>query len=423
MPNVTILYHYFYPDDVVSAIHFADLAKELQSRGWKVIVIPCNRGCRDETIKYHKNEIWNDIAICRIWRPNLRQSSPLGRILNAFWMLTAWSFLAFRKKKHPDIGILIIGTDPLFSVFVARVWKLVRPNTLIVQWSFDLHEIAVVEGKFKKDSIVSKLFTKAVSWAYDACDLVVDIGDCMKSKFSEYGVNTKKITLTPWALSEPQHPLKIDPAERTRVFGDAKLVLAYSGSFSRSHTHELFFDLARRLKGSDILMVFSVRGNRINILKNAVKATDKNIKFVPFASMDNLVERLGASDIHMASLRSISTGCVVPSKFFGSLAVGRPVLFAGDSHSAIAKWIEEYKVGWVLSEDTIDEIVIDLLRLSEDKSELVQMQQRCYQVYQDNFSKNHVTSMWDKHLNNLLAINESPATPKYKNRHHKLKHI
>jgi glycosyltransferase involved in cell wall biosynthesis len=112
----------------------------------------------------------------------------------------------------------------------------------------------------------------------------------------------------------------------------------------------------------------------------------------------------------MASLRSRSTGCVVPSKFFGSLAVGRPVLFAGDSHSAIAKWIGEYKVGWVLSDDTIDEIATDLICLSENKSELVQMQQRCHRVYQENFSKKRVTSLWDKHLNALLAINKSPAT-------------
>ena len=33
-PHATILYHYFHPDDVVSARHFSDLAEGLVERGW-----------------------------------------------------------------------------------------------------------------------------------------------------------------------------------------------------------------------------------------------------------------------------------------------------------------------------------------------------------------------------------------------------
>ena len=47
-PQVTVLYHYFHPDDVVSARHFDGLCRGLAERGWDVLVRPCNRGCRDE---------------------------------------------------------------------------------------------------------------------------------------------------------------------------------------------------------------------------------------------------------------------------------------------------------------------------------------------------------------------------------------
>ena len=323
-------------------------------------------------------------------------------MLNSLWIVTAWSLLAFRKKAVPDVDVLIMGTDPLFSIFAAWIWKRVRPKTKIVQWSFDLHEIAVMEGRFKKNSWITKLFSKAMKWAYSACDLVVDIGSCMQAKLSKYNGNIPKMTLTPWALSEPAWPLPIDEQERLEAFGKAKLVLAYSGSFSRSHTCDLFIELAERLKGHDCVMAFSVNGNRLNVLKEAISQSDANIQLVPFAPLDKLQQRLGASDIHLASLRSISTGCVVPSKFFGSLAVGRPVLFAGDSHSSIAKWIEKYQVGWVLSNETIDQVTEQMLRFIEDKTELYAIQQRCHQVYQDLISKRYVTEQWNHILRRLV---------------------
>ena len=45
--KLTILYHYFHPDDVVSARLYSDLAVGLQKRGWDVEALPCNRGCRN----------------------------------------------------------------------------------------------------------------------------------------------------------------------------------------------------------------------------------------------------------------------------------------------------------------------------------------------------------------------------------------
>ena len=42
--KAAVLYHYFYPDDVVSARHYEDLCRDLIARGWDVEVMPCNRG-------------------------------------------------------------------------------------------------------------------------------------------------------------------------------------------------------------------------------------------------------------------------------------------------------------------------------------------------------------------------------------------
>src|SRR5262245_52437103 len=121
-PKITLLYHYFYPDDVVSARHFAGLAEGLHARGWDVEVMPSNRSCRDEQQTYPLHEAWHGIQIRRVWRPRMRQASGRGRVVNALWMIAAWSGIGLRRgPRLPDV--LLMGTDPVLSVLVAGAVK------------------------------------------------------------------------------------------------------------------------------------------------------------------------------------------------------------------------------------------------------------------------------------------------------------
>ena len=95
----------------------------------------------------------------------------------------------------------------------------------------------------------------------------------------------------------------------------------------------------------------------MDALKSAVKESGAPISFAPFASEDQLQARLSAADVHIVTLHHGWTGTVVPSKFFGALAMGRPVLFIGAADSAIARWIEQFGVGWVLSSASLDSVL------------------------------------------------------------------
>lgn len=402
MPRLLILYHYFYPDDVVSAHHFAQLAEELQARGWQVMAMPCNRGCRDESKKFKAVENWNGIEIRRIWRPRFRESSSIGRILNVVWMLFTWSIVALKKKNVPNIDVVVVGTDPILSVLVALAWKMSRPRTRVVQWCFDLHEMVLAERFLRPRFIFVNALKALLKPAYGACDLIVDIGKCMKTKLQEYSKSTAKITLTPWALAEPAGPLPIDVAERESVFGNSKLAILYSGNFGRAHSYDMFLELARHLRGEGIEFAFSIRGNRADEVKKAVSSSDNNVAFVPFAPIEQLQARLSSADIHLVSLRDEWCGYVVPSKFFGSLAVGRPIIFAGDKSSALARWIETYKVGWVLTEETAPFVAERLKQLSQSREQLKSLWQRCHQVYQNSFSKKEIADQWNYELCKLL---------------------
>jgi glycosyltransferase involved in cell wall biosynthesis len=203
-------------------------------------------------------------------------------------------------------------------------------------------------------------------------------------------------------LSEPAAPVAPDPKVRRELFGDARLTLLYSGNFGRAHSYDEFLDVARRLRGTGVDICFAVRGNRADELRSAVRPDDVNVSFAGFAPEAELERRLAAADVHLVSLRPEWTGVVVPSKFFGSLAAGRPVVFAGSPDAAIAAWIRDLCVGWVLTPDTAEFVAADLRALADDPYRLAGLQRHCHAVYHEHFSWQVVMDGWDRELRSLL---------------------
>jgi hypothetical protein len=225
-PRLAALYHYFHPDDVVSARHFSEFCRELVARGWQVEAISCNVGCRDERRIYPRAEEWNGVSIRRLWRPRFRQASTLGRMLNAAWMLIAWSTTIVGRRNGTRPDVLVIGTDPVLSVLVGWVVKRLRSTTRVVHWCFDLYpEAATAEGILQENAWSVRLLKQVLRVAYGACDLVADLGGCMRTRLEVYGHTCRKVTLVPWALSEPEDVLPSDPGTRQQLFGKAAIFL------------------------------------------------------------------------------------------------------------------------------------------------------------------------------------------------------
>jgi colanic acid biosynthesis glycosyl transferase WcaI len=392
-PSIFVFYHYLPPDDVVSAVLFGDLCAGLAERGWQVSAFPAIWSYRDESVRYPSREIWRNVRMRRLWRPRFRQSSGLGRLLNAMWMISRWSALALYSKNRPDV--VLVGTDPILSVLVAGFWKAVRPRTKVVHWCFDLYpEAAIADGLLSAGSSVVRVLERLLRPAYQACSVIADIGPCMRRLLMKYPSKAVRVTRVPWALEEPDVPIAIDQTEREEVFGSTTLALLYSGSFGRAHSYGELLQLIERLAPMGAKLAFSVRGNREAELRDAVAERGLEIRFVPFARDDRLAARLSCPDVHVVSLRPEWTGTVVPSKFFGALSAGRPVLFAGSRESALGQWIEAYRVGWVLTDETIEDVAGQLIRYAASPEEQIGMREHCFRIYLQHFSKRRQLEDW-----------------------------
>ena len=88
----------------------------------------------------------------------------------------------------------------------------------------------------------------------------------------------------------------------------------------------------------------------------------------------------------------------MPSKFFGSLAIGRPVVFSGPKESEISLWCSKYNIGVQLSNDTLD----FLRQIDKNELNIDHMKKEAFDIYQKEFSKKVICEKWDHILSSSL---------------------
>jgi hypothetical protein len=150
-------------------------------------------------------------------------------------------------------------------------------------------------------------------------------------------------------------------------------------------------------------VVFGTAGHAAAELKEHLLETGAPVEFVPMAPAECLARRLSAADVQIVSLRETWTGTVVPSKFFGALAIGRPVLFLGSPDSAIGQWIQDFRVGWVLGQDGLGPILDSLEYLADNPAARLELFQHCQQVYREHFSRVQALNLWNIRLRQVLS--------------------
>jgi colanic acid biosynthesis glycosyl transferase WcaI len=408
-PRLLVLYHFFHPDPVVSARIFSDLAEEQTRRGWEVTVLTCNRSHADSAVRYAADETWNGVRIHRVFRPAWSQKHPVPRLGNSAWLLSAW---LLRSRQLGDFDAIVIGSDPSFAAALAIPLRALRPRTPIFHWCLDVFPDAGEAEWTGATRLLSPPARAVMSAAYRSCDVVVDLGPCMRRRLERYGGSPRRETLTPWALVEPETPAEPDPAVRREIFGArSRLGLLYAGSISRSHDFESLLRLARACRaraGDEISLCFACTGTSLPALKAAVRTDDTNVRFAPFTDEATLQRRLEAADFHLGSLRPEFTGIVVPSKFFAALAVARPFIFAGAADAGIAQWIREYGVGMTLLPGQVDQVADRLAALRDDPAGIRAGRQTALETYRRHFSKRLVNDRWAALLHHHVAERRHP---------------
>ena len=147
-----------------------------------------------------------------------------------------------------------------------------------------------------------------------------------------------------------------------------KFVLGYSGNLGRAHEFETVLAAAERLRDeSRIAFLMIGGGKRFEELAAAVQARGiaGSFRFLPYQARTLLSYSLGAADAHWVSLDPRLEGLMVPSKFYGIAAAGKPIIVIGDPNGELARLVQRHDCGFAIAPGESETLAATLRRLSE----------------------------------------------------------
>ncbi len=152
-----------------------------------------------------------------------------------------------------------------------------------------------------------------------------------------------------------------------------KTVVMYSGNVGLSQSFDLVRAAADRYR-NDAGVHFVINGEGAARPEVDAWARDfPNVTVSDFAPREALSETLGAADLHLILLKSGLAKSSTPSKMYGILAAGRPVLASIDENSEVSQTIAEARAGASVRPDDAEAFLAALEELLSDPARLVEM--------------------------------------------------
>ena len=252
------------------------------------------------------------------------------------------------RRPRPDL-VLCLSDPPFVSAIGVAVARRHRvPLLVITQDVFP--EIAVALGRLDNPIFVGVL-DRLVRFGLCRATRVVAIGERMRQRLISKGVNADAIDVIPnWTNTE-----RLVPRERANAWAREhglvdRFVVMHSGNIGYAQDLPTLLYAATHLRDLDDLELVVVgsgaMGSHLAELKKRLGL--ECVRFLPYQPRERLAESLSSADLHVVGLAAGLAGYVVPSRLYGILAVGRPVVVHADEDSETADIVRTHGCGIVV---------------------------------------------------------------------------
>lgn len=404
MKRLFFINRYFFPDHSATSQILSQLAFHMAETGHDVHVLTTRQLYDNPDAALASEEVLRGVAIHRLASTSFGRSQLLTRGLDYLSFYTsAWRFL---NATVNQTDVLIPMTDPpLLSILGMRVAR--KRGCRLINWLQDIYpEIAVELDIPLMKGPLSKLLAPARNASLRSATENVVVGEQMAKKLSRLDVARTRINIIPnWCDDESIVP--VDPADnplREEWGLQNKFVLGYSGNLGRAHEFETVLGAADRLRNRpEIAFLFIGGGHRSIELARNVKARGlfDRFLFLPYQSEKSLKFSLSAPDVHWVSLRPELEGLIVPSKFYGIAAAGRPVIAVTASDGEIAQLVIKYNCGVVVEPGNVAGMTKAIDHLAGNRAIAAEMGRQARAMLDNNFTRHHAFKRWNQVLDKI----------------------
>jgi colanic acid biosynthesis glycosyl transferase WcaI len=404
--KIVFVINYFYPDLASTGQLMTELCVHLQN-DFEITVIAASPEGKfpleaiGKRFTYDKLE---NINIVRIKLPQLDKSNKWSRLryISAYFLL---ALLALFKQKKPDI-IYTISTPPVLGGLIGTIGKILKRARHIYNiQDFNPEQAEAVRYTNKKTIFGIARFIDNISCRL--ADHVVTVGmDMQETLIKRFGTRAAPVNsvINNWTDEQDIVPLGKEHPKVQQFLQEHgllhKFIIMYSGNLGLYYDLENIIKVTKHFKtDDDIAFVFIGDGAVKKEMKKFVDENGiQNTHFLSFQPKDSIKYSLNAADIHWVVNQKGIKGVSVPSKIYGVMAAGKPVLGVLERGSEACRLIVESGCGFVNEPGSYAEIVLQLEEVIHMNRYDLKKKGLNGRTYLDNHLKREIALNKYKHL-------------------------
>lgn len=348
--RIHLITQHFYPDMVSTGLHMTELMSRLSELDTinEYYVYCCKSARKGFSEELSLYSLGNIKKVTRVDFWGSMHGSFIKRIVFGFSFSIKTVLYLIRKRQKIDL--IILTTNPPFLAAVAfLISKLLQKKYIIIV--YDVYPEIVA----RLGLISAKGFVYKISMFFSNLSLknslgAVVIGEDMKSLLVKRGLNEKHVNfrlIRNWANKRSIVTIHDDNnlflKENPQFIG--KKILLYSGTMGTTHNVEDIIYLAEAMKeDTDFHFLFVGNGAKKKLIEEASNRL-QNLTYLPFQPFEMVKHVLSACILSFVCLGDEFVGLSVPSKTYGIMAAGKPVVGILNENSEIGVTINNFKCG------------------------------------------------------------------------------
>ncbi len=320
-----LLLNLYYPPDTSATAKMAQTVVQALAQ-WDDVTVLCGRPSYDPSERrpwhLYQSENTGRVQIIRVGSTDYPRLQMKKRLLNYL----SYVFLSVPGALFLPCDVILAMTDPPFEgivgAFVARLKG--KPYVYNIR---DLYPDMALGGSLVSPGFLTHLWESLHRWSLRRATRVVVLGDDMRRRILSKGVDPTRVVvvrdgadLPPGGTAAP-----LDSQVIQAIRGDSRFVLLHAGNLGFYGAWDTLLTAAQELAEDDIAMVFVGDGAERRRLQSAAAGL-ANVRFLPFFPGSEIPSVLAAADAHIITVKRGLEGVVVPSKLYGILAAGKPIV-------------------------------------------------------------------------------------------------
>ena len=364
--KILLISQVFYPDEVSTANLFTNLCSVLAGDGVDVEVW-CAQPSYTNFEKQPQNVVLNGINIRFLPSTNFKKSLLIGRLVNYLSFTLSVSLrLLFSGEKTV---VFTHTTPPTLGIVLSFICSL--KNRKFVYVLLDIFPEGLVRlGKVSKKNTLIKLWQKLFIASLKRSNRIIVIGRDMMKWIGEIysGALSKSEYIPLWQDDSLILPLEYSANDLVLEYNLLdKFVVQYSGNMGLWNEMGTL-GKAVKCNVEGVTFMFVGGGMRKGELYNQFSSEiQKNVISLSFQPNNKLNKVLSACHIGLVSLRDGLEGMAVPSKIYGIMAAGIPIIALVPANSEIAYIVREENCGFVVNPTDLNGLINAVSVLKSDE--------------------------------------------------------